>query len=112
MPILYADYSNINYEEMALSIGVKSKHIPAIIKSFFEETNTTLKALEEAIKLMDYDKIKSLAHAIKGSSGNIKFNEIFEMAKEMEQEATKKSINFDYAGYMRAIKKSISTIAL
>jgi len=67
MPISHADYSNINYDEMALNIGVKSKYIPMIVKSFSEETTSILEALEESIKLMDYDEIRVHAHEIKGS---------------------------------------------
>lgn len=51
MPILYANYSNFDYEEMALSIGIKSKHIPVLIASFIDESKQILGLLQESIEL-------------------------------------------------------------
>lgn len=111
MPILHADYSNINKEEMAAAIGLKPKHIPMLIGSFLDESLSILSALQESIDAKEYDKIKSNAHAIKGSAGNLRFEEVYEMAKEMELSASTQNEEFDYSGYFDAIKDSISSIA-
>ncbi|MCF6339923.1 MAG: Hpt domain-containing protein [Sulfurimonas sp.] len=111
MPIVNEDYSNINYEEMAESIGLKSKHIPILITSFLNESDSIMNNIKEAIDSKNYEKIKTNAHSIKGSAGNLKFNKIYDMAKEVEKSASLKSENFDYNGYLKAIKKIISTIS-
>lgn len=110
MPILNADYSGINYEDMAASIGLKSKHIPMLIASFVEESTSILNALQDSINTKNYEKIKSNAHSIKGSAGNLKFNEVYEMAKEMEHSAAQQNSDFDYEAYLEAIKRAIATI--
>ncbi|MCK4875057.1 MAG: Hpt domain-containing protein [Sulfurimonas sp.] len=110
MPILNADYSNINQEEMAAAIGLKAKHIPMLIGSFLEESVSILDALKGSIDAKDYEQIKSNAHAIKGSAGNLRFDEVYEMAKEMELSASSKNEELDYAAYLEAIKGAISTI--
>ena len=110
MPIINADYSNINHEEMAAAIGLKSKHIPMLIESFLEESISILDALQESITAKNYEQIKSNAHAIKGSAGNLRFNEVYEMSKEIEFAATNAAENFDYDGYFIAIKNAVQTI--
>ncbi len=112
MPILDADYSRVDYEEMARAIGLKSKHIPILIANFIEESVSILDVLEKSIASKDYEKIRSSAHEIKGSAGNLKFNEVYEMAKEMELSGAKQDINFKYEDYFDAIKSAIGTISL
>jgi len=111
MPILNVDYSSINHEEMAASIGLKSKHIPMLITSFIEESKQILDVLEESISTRDYEKIRLNAHAIKGSAGNLKFTEIYEMTKEMEFAASAQKSDFEYKIYFDAIKSAMGTIS-
>ena len=110
MPIINADYSNINYEEMAVAIGLKSKHIPMLIGSFLEESVSILDALQESVTAKNYEQIKSNAHAIKGSAGNLRFNEVYEMSKEVEFAGANVIEDFDYEGYVTAIKSAVGTI--
>ncbi|MDD5372757.1 MAG: Hpt domain-containing protein [Sulfurimonas sp.] len=112
MPILDADYSNIDHEEMAISIGIKPKHVPLLIASFFEETEIILNNLNESITVRDYDNIRLNAHSIKGSAGNLRFNEVYEMAKEIEFAAAEQKSNFEYESYHDAIKSVVGTISL
>jgi len=110
MPIQNADYSNINFEEMAASIGLKAKHIPMLIASFLEESEGVLNSLGNAVESRDFSAIQSHAHFIKGSAGNLRFNEVYEMAKEIELSAENSKENFDYSKYLEAIKLAVATI--
>ena len=110
MPIINADYSNINHDEMATAIGLKPKHIPMLIGSFLEESVSILKSLQESVSAKNYEQIKSNAHAIKGSAGNLRFNEVYEMSKEMEFAGANAAQDFDYDGYFTAIKNAVLTI--
>ncbi len=112
MPILEADYSRVNYEEMALAIGLKPKHIPLLIANFIEESISITESLKEAIDSRNYEKIRSSAHAMKGSAGNLKFNEVYEMAREMELASAKQDDSFEYETYFEAIKSALGTISL
>ncbi len=110
MAILSADYTNINHDEMAAAIGLKVKHIPMLIGGFLDESVDILANLTAATASNDYDAIKAHSHAIKGSAGNLRFNEVYEMAKEMEFAATDSKSDFDFNGYLTAIKSAIATI--
>jgi len=110
MSILNVDYSNMNFEEMAASIGLKVKHMPMLVGSFLDESGSIIAPLEDAINSNDFDAIKSHAHSIKGSAGNLKFNEIYEMARDMELSAADTVSSFDYKAHLQAIKEAIATI--
>ena len=110
MPILNADYSNLNHEEMASEIGLKSKHIPMLIDSFINESDSIMQQLKDAIQAQDFASIKMHAHSIKGSAGNLKFTEVYEMAKEMEFAAADSNADFDYESYYDAVNSAIKTI--
>jgi len=110
MAILSVNYENMNHEEMAAAIGLKPKHIPMLVGSFLEESVDILETLSKAIESKDYEAIKASAHAIKGSAGNLRFNEVYEMSKEVEFAGTDANESFDYDGYLTAIKAAVATI--
>ena len=110
MAIVNADYSNLDFDEMAEAIGLKPKHMPMLVGSFLEESGTILVNIEAAIASNSYNDLKLNAHSIKGSSGNLKFNEIYEMAKEMELAASESNVSFEYSAYLNAIKSAVATI--
>ena len=110
MPILTPDYSTLNHEDMASAIGLKIKHIPILVNSFLNETPPILVVLEEAIKDRNYTNIKAHAHAIKGSAGNLRFDEIYEMSKELEFAGSDANEDFEYEAYLQAIKDAVATI--
>jgi len=110
MSVQITDYSGVNFEEMAASIGLKAKHMPILIGSFLDESKMIIVSLREAIDSGDFENMKLHSHSIKGSAGNLKFSEIYEMAREMEFASADKNSDFDYSGYLDAIEASIATI--
>ena len=110
MPIQNADYSILNFDEMAAAIGLKPKYIPMLIGSFLGESTNIINALELAIDSNDFPTFKTNAHSIKGSAGNLRFTEIYEMSKDMELAASNSDTSFDYKGHFEAIKSAIETI--
>ncbi|WP_373036523.1 Hpt domain-containing protein [Sulfurimonas sp.] len=110
MSILTPDYSTLNHEDMAENISINIKYIPILINSFIKESAIIMQTLETAVKDRNFSEIKSNAHAMKGSAGNLRFNEIYEMSKEMEFAATDLKEEFEYEAYMEALNNAIATI--
>jgi len=112
MPITNPDYTNLDHELMAKAIGLKVKHMPMLIESFLEESIPILKKMQSAIESKDYASIRSAAHSIKGSSGNLRFSELAEMAREVEHAGENQDTSFEYSAYNEAMSKAILTIKL
>lgn len=105
-------YNNLSAEEMAAQIGLNVKHIPILVQSFTDESEKIMLDLEEAIASKNYKDIGAYAHSIKGSSGNLKFTEMYELAKDMELSAKEGQEDFPYAEACESIKKAIKSISL
>jgi len=110
MPALNADYSTLNYDDIAAQIGLKAKHIPMLIGIFLEESGEIMPVLKNALDVKNFAEIQSRAHSIKGSAGNLRFKEVYEMAKEMELNAQDSNADFDYSTNFEAIKVALATI--
>lgn len=110
MPILTPNYATLSHEKMANEIGLKLKHVPILLASFLQETPPVLQALEVAINSKDYGAIKLHAHSLKGSAGNLRFDEIYEMSKELELACLDSNKDFEYEAYLQAIKDAVATI--
>jgi len=105
-------YANINAEEMASKIGLNVKHIPILVQSFIEESAQIITSLEAAVSQKDYTEIGNTAHSIKGSAGNLKFDEMYELAKEVELSAKEKKEDYPYAAACTSLKNAILSIKI
>ena len=105
-------YANLDAQEMASSIGLNVKHIPILVQSFTDESNGIVDKLISAANNNDFDVIANTAHSIKGSAGNLKFNEMYELAKVVELSAKNKVVDFPYVQAGESIKKAIDSISL
>ncbi len=105
-------YAHISAEEMASKIGLNAKHIPILLQSFVQESQGLIEQLESAIAAKDYESISNTAHSIKGSSGNLKFDEMYALAREIEFSAKEKKEDYCYAEACESIKTAISSIPL
>jgi len=105
-------YDNLSAEEMAAAIGLNVKHIPILVQSFTDESVSILENLEAAIESKNYEEISGFSHSIKGSSGNLKFTEMYELAKDMELSAKEGNTDYPYAQACANLKKAIQSISL
>ena len=64
-----------------------------LLSMFYEDSRLKLKEIERAIKDRDYEKVRELAHTIKGASSNIGLTEIYEICLELENMAKKKDLS-------------------
>lgn len=105
-------YANIDAEGMAAKIGLNVKHIPILIESFLNEGSTIMTQMTEAISTKDYENISLTAHSIKGSAGNLKFDAIYDLAKEVELSAKDMKSDYPYEEACESLKKAIDSISL
>ncbi|MDF1883064.1 Hpt domain-containing protein [Sulfurimonas sp. SAG-AH-194-C21] len=112
MALSNPDYSNLNYEEMAKEIGLKPKHIPLLLASFLEEADPVLLKLKTAAQSNDYETIRASAHFLKGSAGNLRFNDLYEMSREVELAAGENNSRFEYVKYLEAMSAAVATIKI
>lgn len=64
-----------------------------LIKLFFVETKTLLTLLADAIALQDIRQVEYIGHQLKGSSGNMGFRAMSQIAGQLEQQARQQNLN-------------------
>ena len=79
--------------EMAANIGLEVEEFNEIFEIYMETTATDLLALKDALDANDAEEVHRKAHSMKGSSGNLGFNELFELAREIDDHAKNNTLD-------------------
>jgi HPt (histidine-containing phosphotransfer) domain-containing protein len=79
--------------KLAENIGLDVEEFNEIFEIYIESTNNDLEELIAAINSSDSEKAHEKSHSIKGASGNLGLDELFELAKEIDDQARNDSLN-------------------
>jgi signal transduction histidine kinase/CheY-like chemotaxis protein len=103
-----------NREKLWERFGGDEEIIKDILNSFFEEAPEFLERIKEAIDKQNIEDIESIAHALKGTAGNVNADALRKAALELEIQAKKgnpeafieqhKIIMNEYQRFMREAK--------
>ena len=96
--------------DIAARMGIKEKHIKIVLDTFKAESEPLQQKLKSAIDQQDFEQIAYYAHAIKGSSGNLRFTELSDQAKAMELAAKSGDTGFDYSGTYTQMAERLDSI--
>ncbi|MEA1916069.1 MAG: ATP-binding protein [Campylobacterota bacterium] len=98
-----------NIQKSMGSLGLPEAIVKKLISKFVTSSKESLLNCEKALENMDYENIARAFHNIKGSSGTLFFNDIFELAKEMEANA-KEQKDMNYKDVLNKIEESLKVI--
>ncbi|MEA3359565.1 MAG: Hpt domain-containing protein [Thermodesulfobacteriota bacterium] len=79
--------------KLAENIGLDVEEFIEIFEIYIESTNNDLEELIAAINSGDSEKAHEKSHSIKGASGNLGMDELFELAKQIDDQARNNSLN-------------------
>ena len=82
----------MSFRELAGQLGLEEDEFIELVTIFVETSQSDLDKLESAIDLRDTERLVEAAHSIKGASANLGFTELFSLAKDLEQNARKNSL--------------------
>ena len=92
------------------SLNLSRDILMNLVDIYFKNVSQDLRHLEKSIKNKDFEEIRKYAHKIKGSSLNLKLDEIGKIASEMEKNSKEKNSNFDYEENLMKIEKLLENI--
>ncbi|MDP2078763.1 MAG: Hpt domain-containing protein [Sulfuricurvum sp.] len=96
------------FGELKAMLHLSDEVMIRLNNKFFESVSSTLVALNEAIRVLDYETIEMLAHSIKGSAGSLRYTAINEIAQELEKRAHEKE-NHAYLEDLASLEKQFNT---
>jgi len=71
-------------EKLAERLGLDVEDIKELLELYVETTTSDLAQLKGAIETKDDELAHAKAHSIKGASGNLGLDEMYELAKEID----------------------------
>ena len=74
-------------KKLAENLGLEEEEFTELFGLYKETTSSDLKELKFAIRAGDAEKAHEKAHSIKGASGNLGLNELYETAKAIDDRA-------------------------
>jgi len=74
----------MDLKKLAEKLGLDVEDIRELLELYVETTTSDLAQLKVAIETKDAELAHAKAHSIKGASGNLGLNEIYELAKKID----------------------------
>jgi HPt (histidine-containing phosphotransfer) domain-containing protein len=75
------------------NMGVDVEDFKELFKLYMETTSSDLEQLKTALNAGDAENVHEKAHSIKGASGSLGLNELYETAKAIDDRARVNSLN-------------------
>ena len=82
----------MDFKIPAERLGLEIEEYLELVELFLETGANDLKELEDAIAGNNIQAVVERSHSIKGASGNLGINEIYEIAKDIESKARDNSL--------------------
>jgi|GEM_PF-1949041 len=82
-----------------------------LLNKFFQNNKNTVKDLETAIGQNDYEQIRVISHTIKGVSGNLGMNDLFESSSHVEKAAKDGNLEIVQSCFTRFVSDMETVLA-
>ncbi|MCG8473626.1 MAG: Hpt domain-containing protein [Desulfobacterales bacterium] len=83
----------MDLKSIGAELGLEEDEFVEIVEIFIETAAQDITKLREAITAQDFEALTEAAHSLKGSAGNLGFNEIYSLSKKIEENARVFSID-------------------
>ncbi len=93
---IVSQWHNIDMDHLKSALMLEEEQIEYLLDIYHQKMEHSLQELFIAIQNIQYEDIAFIAHAIKGSSANFRFDELSRLAYVIENSATEKEDEFDF----------------
>ncbi|MDH5465115.1 MAG: ATP-binding protein, partial [Thiovulaceae bacterium] len=101
--------ADVKRQNLVKLFNLSNEDVDELLELFYDSAKKYLKNLQKAIRLSDYDGIRTSAHTIQGSALNLRLDEIVKIALIVE-EAARNSENIDYEWYYEQLVYAIEKV--
>jgi HPt (histidine-containing phosphotransfer) domain-containing protein len=77
----------MNANELMEKLGLSEEEMAELVALFMDSCRKDLKQMSNALAAEDARGVSETAHSIKGASGNMRFERVYEIAKIIEEDA-------------------------
>lgn len=105
-------HANERWENLASSIGLPTKYMPRLVTTFIKETKNTIPLLETAIEERNFPAIRHYAHAMKGSTGNMKLGSLYSLFGALEHAAGEEDCEYTFGIAFDTVEKKLESVII
>ena len=102
--------SGIDYKALQSELQLDMNQLKILLGIYIKKMDEILPKLLNEMKEKNLDKIRNLAHNIKGSSANFRFSEIQRIANVIEESAAEGDNSFEYEEAYKVLKEEYQKI--
>ena len=99
----------MDLKEFAENVGLDEEDFREIFEIYIETTRPHLAELQQAIEEGNIQRAHEKAHSIKGASGNLGLQEIYDLAREIDDSIREKNINC-LENHVRRLNEKFATL--
>lgn len=92
-------------EQLKQALMLEGDQIRQLLDLFHLKMKKMLPQLQEAIVECNCERIAHIAHTIKGSSGNFRYEELFQLAALIEESAREERLEFDFVDAFKKFER-------
>lgn len=99
----------MDFKELGSRLGIDEEDFIELVELFVTTSLSDIEKIKNGITQNKPDDVAAASHSIKGASGNMGFDDIFTLAKDMEMQAKKGSLeNFD--SYIKDLEAGVNAL--
>jgi PAS domain S-box-containing protein len=102
----------INFADLQNELQLDIDQLKILLGIYVKKMDEILPILLDTIIKKDLEKVRNLAHNIKGSSANFRFDEIQRIANVIEDSASENDMSFEYLEAYKVLEDEYKKIAL
>lgn len=99
------DIETYSIENIAAELETSVEVIDMLLKKFFKRFDIQIQEMYQAVKEEDFNKLYSILHSVKGTSGNLRLNYILELVTTLEKHAKTEDKDFQWVKSLELLEE-------
>ena len=83
----------MNPSELMEKLGLNAEEMTELVSLFLDTCRQDLRRMSDALQAEDARGVSEAAHSIKGAAGNMRFQQVYELARSIEEDARQKILS-------------------
>ncbi|NOQ30553.1 MAG: response regulator [Helicobacteraceae bacterium] len=100
----------VNFKLLENELQLDKKDLMLLLDIYIKKMKKEISLLLEAIEIVDMNKIAKIAHSIKGSSANFRFEAISQISTKLENEARTQNSEINYKNLARKLRDEFEKV--
>ena len=99
----------MDYKDIAARLGIDEEDFIELVELLVTTTLSDIDKIKKGVREGNSQDAAAAAHSIKGAAGNLGFDDIFTLAKDMEMQAKQGSLD-NFEAYIKDIEEMVKAL--